>query len=317
MRQLKTFAMVLTGLMVIGLTVDAALAQGRQQEGDLKVTPVRGNIYLLQMGSAGNVAVSAGDDGAFLIDDQFAPMTDRILDAIGELTDQPVRYVLNTHWHGDHTGGNVNLGELGYTIVAHDNVRARMETPQFHLLFMTGTRPHPPASLPVITYSDRMTFHFNGERIDVIHLPVSHTDGDSAFFFRGTNVLHTGDAFINRGYPLIDVASGGTIKGQIEATNRMIELIDDDTIIIPGHGPLTDKQRMIDIRDMLVTARQNVVALLDKGLSLKEIQAEKPLAALDPIWVEGLIQGRAFVKIIYQSETGDWSVPDDTQRWDE
>ncbi|UCG74294.1 MAG: MBL fold metallo-hydrolase [Chromatiales bacterium] len=301
------------------LTANATGAQGRRMEGDLDVIPVRDDIYLMVMEPAGNVAVLIGEDGALMVDDQFAPMTERLLSAIDELSDRPLRYVLNTHWHGDHTGSNVNLGRMGYTLVAHDNVRSRMSSVQYHMLFRTGTRPHPPEALPVITYGDRMSFHLNGERIDVIHLPVAHTDGDSAVYFREADVLHTGDAFINRGYPLIDVASGGTIKGQIEATNRMLELIGDNTIIIPGHGPLADKRRMTEIRDMLVTARQKVVGLIDQGLDVRAIKAADPLAELNPVWEEGFIKSRAFVNIIYQSETGDWSVPteDEIKRWDE
>lgn len=298
---------------------NSASAQGRRMEGDLEVIPVRDNIYLMVMEPAGNVAVSIGEDGVLMVDDQFAPMTARLLTAIDDLSDRPLRYVLNTHWHGDHTGGNLNLGNLGYTLVAHDNVHARMSSVQFHLLFRTGTRAHAAAALPVITYSDRMTFHLNGERVDVVHLPVAHTDGDSAVYFREADVLHTGDAFINRGYPLIDIASGGTIKGQIEATNQMLELIGDDTIIIPGHGPLADKRRMIEIRDMLVTARQKVVELIDQGLDARAVKAADPLAELNPVWEQGFVKSRAFVNIIYQSETGDWSVPaeGEIKRWDE
>lgn len=301
------------------LTANSVGAQGRRMEGNLEVIPVRDNIYLMVMEPAGNVAVWVGEDGLLMVDNQFAPMTGRILTAIAELTDRPLRYVLNTHWHGDHTGGNLNLGRMGYTLVAHDNVRERMNSVQYHLLFRTGTRPQPPQALPVITYSDRMTIHLAGERIDVIHLPVAHTDGDSAVYFQAPDVLHTGDAFINRGYPLIDIASGGTIQGQIEATNRMLELIGDNTIIIPGHGPLADRRRMIEIRDMLVTARQKVVELIDQGLDARAIKAADPLAELNPVWEQGFIKSRAFVNIIYQSETGDWSVPaaDEIKRWDE
>jgi cyclase len=317
MQRLFRFTVLVFASLVQLLSADIASAQGRRMEGDLERIPLRGNIYLMTMEPAGNIAVSIGSDGAFLIDDQFAPMTDRILTAIGELTDQPLRYVLNTHWHGDHTGSNENLGREGYMIVAHDNVRARMSSPQYHLLFKTGTKPHAPAALPVITYSDRMSFYFNGDQIDVIHLPVAHTDGDSAFYFRKADILHTGDAFINRGYPLIDIASGGTIKGQIEATNRLIDMIGDNTLIIPGHGPLADKKRMIEIRDMLVTARESVVTLIEQGMTLKEIKAANPLARLDPVWGEGFLQGRAFITIIYQSETGDWSLPEEINRWDE
>jgi glyoxylase-like metal-dependent hydrolase (beta-lactamase superfamily II) len=304
---------------VLCLAASVAAAQGRRMEGPLEVLPVRDNVYMLVMEPAGNVAVSVGEDGVLMVDDQFAPMTERILAAIDDLTDRPLRYVLNTHWHGDHTGGNANLGRLGYVLVAHDNVRRRMATVQYHLLFRTGTRPHAPQALPVITYSDRMSFHLNGERVDLIHLPVAHTDGDSAVYFREADVLHAGDAFINRGYPLIDVASGGTIKGQIEATNRLLEMIGDDTIIIPGHGPLANKRRLTEVRDMLVTAREKVVALIDQGLDARAIKDADPLAELNPQWEEGFVKSRAFVNIIYQSETGDWAVPaaEDIKRWDE
>ena len=298
-----------------GVAPQDIAAQGRRLEGPLETVPLRGSVYVLVMEPAGNVGVSVGADGAFIIDDQFAPMTERIIAAVAELTDQPIAFVANAHWHGDHTGSNENLGRLGYTIVAHENVHLRMSSKQYHLFFKAGTRPHPPDALPVITYDDRMTFYLNGEVIEVIHLPVAHTDGDSVFYFRDANVLHTGDAFINRGYPPIDIASGGTIKGLIEAVNRMLEIVDDDTIIIPGHGPLADRARMFEIRDMLAEARARVVDLIDQGLSLDEIKAAKPLAALDPKWGQALVKGRAFVTIIYQSETGDWEIPTQITRW--
>jgi len=278
-------------------------------EGDLEVTHVRGGVHLMVMEPAGNLGVSVGVDGAFIIDDQFAPMTGRIVAAVGDLTEQPIKYVLNTHWHGDHTGSNENFGKLGHVIVAHDNVRARMSSDQYHLVFKAGTRPHPQAALPVITFSETMTFHFNDDVIHVVHIPNAHTDGDAIYYFEKADVMHTGDAFINRGYPLIDIASGGTIKGQIEGTNKMLEMVGPDTIIIPGHGPLADRARMIEIRDMLVTARAAVVKLVEQGMSLAEIQAAEPLAELDPVWSEGIVKGRLFTLIIYQSETGDWTVP--------
>jgi glyoxylase-like metal-dependent hydrolase (beta-lactamase superfamily II) len=154
-----------------------------------------------------------------------------------------------------------------------------------------------------------MTFHFNDDVIDVIHVPAAHTDGDAIFYFQKADVMHTGDAFINRGFPLIDIASGGSVKGQIEATNTMLERVGPDTIIIPGHGPLADRARMIEIRDMLVDARHAVVKLLDQGMNLDEILAAKPLAELETEWGQGIVKGRLFVRIIYQSETGDWQVP--------
>ena len=309
MRQRLFSIEILMTIAISFVLMQTASAQGRRMEGDLIVTPVRGGIYLMEMEPAGNLCVSIGEDGAFVIDDQFAPMTDRIINAVAELTDQPIKYVLNTHWHGDHTGSNENFGKLGHTIVAHDNVRARLSSDQYHLVFKQGTPPHPAAALPVITYSATMTFHFNGDTIHVIHVPNAHTDGDSIFYFEKANVMHTGDAFINRGYPLIDIASGGTVKGQIEATNKMLEFVGPDTIIIPGHGPLADRARMIEIRDMLIAARTAVVKLLEQGMSEDEIVAAKPLAHLDEKWAQGIVKGRLFTRIVYQSETGDWKVP--------
>jgi glyoxylase-like metal-dependent hydrolase (beta-lactamase superfamily II) len=306
--KLPGFVTVVLLLALPGLW-DPAIAQGRRMEGELSVTPVRDSVYLMVMEPAGNLGVSVGEDGAFLIDDQFAPMAGRITDAIKELTDQPLRYVLNTHWHGDHTGSNASFGSAGHLIVAHDNVRVRMSSDQYHLFFKAGSPPSPPEALPVITFSHSMTFHFNGDVIRVEHVPDAHTDGDAIFYFEKADVMHTGDAFINRGYPLIDIASGGSIAGQIKATNRMLELIGPDTIVIPGHGPLADKVRMTAIRDMLVAARAAVVKLIDQGLSLDEIIALEPLKDLDADWGQGFVRAKAFVTIIYQSETGDWQLP--------
>lgn len=292
------------------LTSFSASGQARRMEGDLSSIEVRENIYMLQMGTAGNVGVLAGDDGVVLIDDQFAPMTSRIMDAVTKISDQPIRYIFNTHWHGDHTGGNKNFGKLGPVIVAHDNVRQRLSSEQFHLFFKARSAAAPHEALPVITFNDSMTFYLNDEVIDVLHVPVAHTDGDAVFYFRKADVLHAGDAFINRGYPLIDIASGGSIKGQIEATNRMLEMIGSDTVIIPGHGPLADQERMAAVRDMLVVARERVVELIARGMVLEEIIAAEPLAELEPEWGGGFLRAKYFVTIIYQSETGDWRKPE-------
>jgi len=300
---LALFCMQLAGVM-------NAHAQGRKMEGDIESVQVRDNIYMFVMEPAGNVAVSVGEDGVALVDDQFAPMTERIKTAVAELTDKPIRYVFNTHWHGDHTGSNQNFGKQGLVIVAHDNVRQRMSAEQFHLFFKARSPASPPEALPVITFSDTMTFYFNGDVIDVVHMPNAHTDGDSVLHFRNADVIHTGDVFINRGYPLIDIASDGSIQGQITATNRLLDMMGPDTIVIPGHGPLADKARVLAIRDMLVTARMSVAELISQGKTLDEIIAAKPLAELDPEWGQGFVRAKYFVRIIYQSETGDWEKPE-------
>ena len=278
-------------------------------EGPIETVPLRDNLSMLVMAPAGNILVSTGDDGVAIIDDQFAPQTPRILNAVAELSDDPIRYVFNTHWHGDHTGANGKLADAGAVIVAHDNVRKRLTEEQFHLMFRARSAPRSSEHLPVITFNDRMTFYLNGDVIDVVHVPVAHTDGDAIFYFRNADVMHTGDAFINRGYPLIDVASGGTIKGQIAATQAMIDLAGPDTLVVSGHGPVSDREKLIAARDMLITARERVAALIEQGKTLKEIKNAEPLADLDPQWATGFLRGRAFTTIVYQSETGDWEKP--------
>ena len=293
--------------LLCGATLFVGTAQAQRfDDGDIEIVPVRDNISMLVMEPAGNVGVSVGEDGAFIIDDQFAPMTGKIIAAVGELTDAPIRYVFNTHWHGDHTGSNANFGAMGYTIVAHDNVRARMEDHQYHLFFKAGTPPAPTEALPVLTYSDGMSFHINGDHMRVFHVPNAHTDGDSVFYFENDDVLHAGDVFINRGFPLIDIHSSGSIGGQIDAIDQMLEIAGPETIIIPGHGPLADEKRMMEIRDMLVDCRARVGALLERKMSLEEIIAAKPLADLEEQWGYSLVTADAFTTIIYQSETGDW-----------
>jgi cyclase len=303
-------AVVLVLLLQFSI-VGIAEAQGRKMEGDVGTVRVRDNIYMLTMGSAGNVGVSIGEDGVALIDDQFAPMNKRINAAVDQLTDKPIRYLFNSHWHGDHSGGNKAFAEQGPVIVAHDNVRQRLSAEQFHLFFKARSAPAPVEARPAITFNDSMTFYFNGDTIEVLHMPAAHTDGDSVFYFRNTDVIHTGDVFINRGYPLIDIASGGTIKGQIAATNRIIEMMGPDTIVIPGHGPLADKARVVAVRNMLLTAWKNVAELIIQGKTLEEIIAAEPLADLDPKWGQGFLKAKYFVEIIYQSETGDWERPED------
>lgn len=303
---------ILSGLLVavLCLCMNTIEAQTRRMEGPIETVPLRENLSMLVMEPAGNVLVSVGDDGAAIIDDQFAPQTPRILEAVKALTDEPVRWVFNTHWHGDHTGANGNFGAAGAIIIAHDNVRKRLTEEQFHLVFKARSAPRSPEHLPVITFNDRMTFHLNGDAVDVVHVPRAHTDGDALFYFRNADVLHTGDAYINRGYPLIDVASGGSIEGQIAATQTMIDLIGPQTIVVSGHGPLSDQARLVAVRDMLITARSKVRELIDQGLTLREIKDAEPLKELDPEWGNGAVKARLFVTIIYQSETGDWQKPE-------
>ncbi len=295
---------LITSLFCLCAFVTAVNAQNQRQEGELAVTPVRGGVYFMVMSPAGNVGVSVGEDGAFIIDDQFAPMARRIGEAVAKLTAKPIRYVLNTHWHGDHSGGNESFGRQGYVIVAHDNVRTRMSTEQFNRFFNSKTSASPPEALPVITFSESMTFHFNGDVIRVVHVPRAHTDGDAVFYFEKADVLHAGDVFVRYGYPFIDLSSNGSLAGMIAGLDRILAIIGPKTIVIPGHGQLADRARVAEFRAMLATARGRVTELMKAGRSAAEVVAAKPLADLDSQWGQGFIKADQFVKTIVASEQG-------------
>ena len=216
---------------------------------EIETTEVADGIYML-VGAGGNIGLSTGEDGAFLIDDQFAPLSEKILAAIAEVTDDDVEFLINTHWHGDHTGGNEAFGEAGAHIVAHDNVRKRLKEGLTRSSGRT-TPPAPDAALPVITFSKTISFHWNGQHIKVWHPDKAHTDGDAIIFFKDANVVHMGDVFFNGGYPFIDLESGGDVNGYIATHEAVLKKTDDDTKIIPGHGPLANKADLRRTVDML------------------------------------------------------------------
>jgi glyoxylase-like metal-dependent hydrolase (beta-lactamase superfamily II) len=257
-------------------------------------------IYMLT-GSGGNIGVSAGEDGVFLIDDQYAPLTEKIRQAVAEISPEPIRFLLNTHWHGDHTGGNENLGKAGVVIVAHENVRARMSSEQFLEFFGSRVPPSPKAALPAVTFSDAVTFYFNGEEIHVAHFPPAHTDGDSVIQFRQANVIHTGDLFTYEQYPFIDVASGGSINGLIRGAKRLLSLVDMETRLIPGHGPLGDRSRLQEFHDMLVTILNRIVAGVEAGQSLDEIVQREPAREFDAKWGQKFLSSEQFVRLVHSS----------------
>jgi glyoxylase-like metal-dependent hydrolase (beta-lactamase superfamily II) len=277
----------------------AALAQQDFSKVEVTSQKVAEGVYMLT-GAGGNIGLSVGADAAFLIDDQYAPMTPKIKAAVAALTNKPVKFVLNTHWHGDHTGGNKDLGESGTLIVAHENVRKRMSAEQFLEAFATKVPPADPAALPVVTFSDSVTFHLNGEEIYAFHIPPAHTDGDSLIQFRKANVIHSGDTFFNGMYPFIDLSTGGSVGGMIAAADRMLALAGDATKIIPGHGPLATKADLKAYRDMLANARDRVAALVKAGKTLEETTAAKPLAELEAKWGQGFLKADVFVTILYK-----------------
>lgn len=277
-----------------------AIAQPDTSEVEIKTIPVADNLYMLE-GAGGNIGLFVGEDGAFVIDDQYAPMAPKITAAIKKITEKPVEFVVNTHWHGDHTGGNEAMGQAGAIIVAHDNVRKRLASGGEIQAFKMQIPPAPKAALPVITFDDEISFHWNGDRLEVFHPEPAHTDGDAAIYFSERNVLHAGDIFFNGFYPFIDPSSGGSARGMIAAVDELLAIVNEETKIIPGHGPLGTRSDLVAYKAMLETAVDAIATLKDKGMSMEEVVAKKPTAALDEKWGNGFLEPDVWVKIVYQT----------------
>ena len=274
-------------------------AQDDMSEVEIGVTDLGDGLYMLT-GRGGNMGLSVGEDATFLIDDQFAPLTPKIKAAIAGLTDDAVKFVFNTHWHFDHVGGNENFGETGSVIVAHDNVRERMSKDQFLEAFNREVPASPPEALPVVTFNDRVTFHLNGETIRAFHTPHAHTDGDSVIHFDGANVFHMGDTFFHKMYPFIDASSGGSVNGVIEAANAVLAMADEESVIIPGHGPIAGRDDLRAYRDMLATVRDSINAMIADGMSLEQVQAANPTADFDAMHNEmGMFEPAQWVGLMY------------------
>lgn len=265
---------------------------------EIKTIPVTEGIYML-VGEGGNIGVSAGEDGVFLIDDQFAPLTEKIQAAITAISKKPIRFLLNTHWHFDHTGGNENLGKAGVTIVAHDKVREYMSAEQFIEVLNMKIPASPPVALPIITFNDTVTFHLNGNTIKAFHVQPAHTDSDSVIYFDRADVIHTGDVYFRGMYPFLDVSHGGSIEGTIAVADRILEMAGEQTKIIPGHGSLSNRAELVAYRDMLIAVRDLVKSAIAKGMTVEEFIATNPTADLDSIWGKGLIQPKQFLQMVY------------------
>lgn len=292
---------------VLTVVSGAVFAQQDFDSVQVEIQQVAPGVYMLA-GSGGNMGLSVGKDTAFLIDDQYAPLTEKIQKAIATVTDKPVEFVLNTHWHGDHTGGNENLGKAGALIVAHDNVRARMSVEQFMAAFNRSVPASPHAALPVVTFNDAVTFHLNDDVIHAFHVEPAHTDGDSVVYFMNSNVVHMGDLFFNGQYPFIDVGSGGSLTGMIRAANLVLELISEDTRIIPGHGSLGGVKELKAYRDVLEAVRARILPLVRAGKTEAEVLAARPTREFDESWGKGFMNPETFTKIAYASlkkELGD------------
>ena len=265
---------------------------------EIKTEKLSPTTYVLY-GSGGNIGLSIGDDAVFLVDDQYAPLTPKITAAIQALTNKPVQFVLNTHWHGDHAGGNENFRKTGTVIIAHDNTRKRLSVEQFLVHINRKIPASSDAALPVVTFSSDMTFHINGDEVFVFHMPKAHTDGDAVIHFRKSNVVHMGDTLWHNIYPVIDSRAGGTPEGMIAAADRVLALSDDKTKIIAGHGPLASKSDLKAYRDMLATTADRVRAMVKEGKKLDEVLAAKPTTEFDERWGRGFFTAARFIEMLF------------------
>jgi len=287
-------------LTVVLLFAISAHAQTDFSKVEIKATKVAGNVYMLQ-GSGGNIGVSVGDDGLLIVDDQFAPLADKIRAALKGLADKKLRFILNTHWHGDHTGGNVAFGPEA-TIIAHDNVRKRLATEQKSTVFNNTTPASPKEALPVITFNDSLSVHFNGEDIRAIHFPHGHTDGDSVIFFSASNVVHLGDDFFAGRFPFVDLESGGSVEGLVKNIGELIGKIPADAKLIPGHGPISTLDDLKSYHRMLQQTTEIVRGKIAGGKTLDQIKTEGLPAEWAP-WGAGFIKTDRWVETIYKSLT--------------
>lgn len=259
---------------------------------EIKAEQVAPGVAVL-FGAGGNIGVSYGEDGTVLIDDQFAPLTGKIQAAVAALGAQPVKFLVNTHWHYDHTGGNENLGKAGAVIMAHDNVRVRMAAGQ------GDQKPAAKVALPVVTYADGLKLHLNGEEVRVIHMPAGHTDGDSIVVWAKSNVVHMGDLFFFRmSFPFVDASSGGNVRGIIAAADKVLFMVDDQTKIIPGHGPVASKADLQQYRDMVAVIVSRVEAGIKAGKTLEQIKAGRPADGFG-VKPDGFITADRFVETVY------------------
>jgi glyoxylase-like metal-dependent hydrolase (beta-lactamase superfamily II) len=286
--------------IVLLLFAISVTAQTDFSKVEIKVTKVAGNVYMLE-GAGGNIGVSVGDDGILIVDDQFAPLADKIRAALKGIADKKLRFILNTHWHGDHTGGNVVFGPEA-PVIAHDNVRKRMAVEQKSEVFKRTTPASPKEALPVITFNQNLTVHFNGEEIRAIHFPQGHTDGDSVIFFVSSNVVHLGDDFFAGRFPFVDLESGGSVEGLTKNIGEIITKIPNGAKLIPGHGPLSGLEDLMNYHNMLVTTSDIVRAKIKAGKTLEQIKSEG-LPDTWKSWGTGFIKTDTWLETIYRSAT--------------
>ena len=296
----KNKKLALGSAAVLCLSVPAFAQEQDFSAVQIETQQLAPGLHML-IGSGGNIALSTGPDGSVLVDTQYAPLNAKILAAVRAAGGTDVKYVINTHWHGDHTGGNEPLGDAGAVIIAHNNVLTRLSTEQFMAAFNQTIPPSPAAARPVITFPTRTTFHLNGNVVNVVHVENAHTDGDSIVHFTNANVIHTGDTYMKDAYPFIDVSSLGSIDGFIASSEAVLARSDASTKIIPGHGAVANKADLQRFHDMLVKVRGNIQTLIEQGRTEDEVVAAKPTAEFDAAWGGGFMNAENFTRFAYQS----------------
>lgn len=292
---------LLLSVAILAATLNSVAAEEKAVE--FATIQLSDSVYMLT-GSGGNVGISNGEDGLFIIDDQVKPVTAGLLRAIRKISNKPLRFVINTHYHADHTGGNEAIGRSGSVIISHDNIRKRMSTEQVSIFMESTTPPYPEEALPVLTFNDRISLHFNGETATAYYVANGHTDGDSIIHFPNSNVIHMGDMYFNGQYPYVDLDAGGSMQGMINAADLALSLADESTRIIPGHGPLAMAEDLKNYRDFLIRASTNVQELIDQNMSLQQIISAEPTAEWNEALGKTWITPAQFVTFIYNSLEG-------------
>jgi cyclase len=288
---MRTLSFVFAALFL----ASAAYGQRDFSQVEVKAARVAGSVYMIT-GAGGNIGVSVGDDGIVIVDDQYAPLAPKIEAALESLTDKPLRFILNTHYHGDHTGGNEHFGKSA-PIVAHENVRKRLATTITRLGHTTP--PAPKGALPVLTFNDSVTIHLNGEDVRAVHMPHGHTDGDSVIWFTKSNVVHMGDQFFNGMFPFVDVDNGGSVRGMIANVDKVLNVLPDDAKVIPGHGALSDKAGLRRFNDTLKATWAAVESGVNAGKSLDQLKADKVLAQWES-WGTGFIKTDMWIETLHR-----------------
>jgi cyclase len=268
---------------------------------EVSITHVRGPIHMIE-GLGGNIGVSAGDDGVFIVDDQYAPLVPKILKAIRSVSSEPIRFVINTHWHSDHTGGNKPIVEAeGSVVIAHDNARAHSIRDYDNQLWGL-TKAADEAAWPIMTFDSNFSLHLNGEEARLVYVPNAHTDSDVVVWFKDSNVLHTADVYAG-GYPLLDWPAGGTIDGFLNAYQVMYDMVDDQTVILPGHGGITDRNDLMRVSHAVREIRDRIKVMISEGMTEDEAVLAKPTAEFDEDLANGFVDGEFVTRTFYQSLT--------------